>query len=313
MVNIFENSNIDFGVKHTGKVRDTYINGDYTLLVTTDRQSGFDRHLCSVLNKSKVLTETSLYWFEKTKHIINNHVIKQISDESILCQKCDVLPIEFVVRGYLTGSTKTSIWTVYQNGERDYCGIELEDGMVKNQKLSKNVCTPTTKEKDTDRPITAKDIVKEGWLSQEQWDFCSKKALELFEFGQQHAGENGLILVDTKYEFGVNRDGEIILIDEIHTPDSSRYWLLETYDQRMKEGVDPDNFDKEFIRKWFKENCDPYQDEKLPTPPKNIIDILVQKYIDVYEILLGKKFIPNEINNKDLEITKNLHNFLESR
>ena len=209
--------------KYVGKVRDTYeMPGGNLLLLTTDRQSGFDRLLGAIPFKGQVLNRTSLYWFEQTRSIIGNHVISSPHANALVARKCSVLPIEFVVRGYLTGSTDTSIWTQYKNGVRSFCGHALPDGMKKNEPLSANIVTPTTKEKQHDRPITAKEIVDEGWLTQEQWDVCSAKTLELFAFGQKIAAERGLMLVDTKYEFGVASDGEILLIDEIHTPDSSR-------------------------------------------------------------------------------------------
>ena len=215
--NTITESKITTGKKLTGKVRDQYDIGDKIILLTTDRQSAFDRILASIPFKGQVLNQTSAWWFEQTKQIIPNHVIKIPDPNITLAKKCEVFPIEFVVRGYITGSTSTSLWTVYKNGDREYCGNSLEEGMKKNQKLTNNMLTPTTKEKDHDRPISPKDIVKEGWMSQKHWDYCSKKALELFSFGQKVANANGLILVDTKYEMGINKDGEIVLIDEIHT------------------------------------------------------------------------------------------------
>ena len=176
-----------------------------------------------------------------------------------------------MVRGYITGSTSTSLWTVYNNGDREYCGNFLPEGLAKNQKLDKNMLTPTTKEVDHDRPIAPNEIVSEGWMTQEDWNYCSKKALELFEFGQKKAAENGMILVDTKYEMGKDEDGNIVLIDEIHTPDSSRYWIAETYHERMAAKQEPQNIDKEFLRLWFVDNCDPYNDETLPEAPEELI------------------------------------------
>src|ERR1035441_2624458 len=174
--------------KYVGKVRDTYETGDgRLLLVTTDRQSGFDRLLGAIPFKGQVLNRTSLYWFEQTRGIIGNHAIASPHANALIARKCTVLPIEFVVRGYMTGSTDTSIWTKYQNGVRNYCGHALPEGMKKNERLAKNIVTPTTKEKEHDRPITAKEIVAEGWLTAEQWEFASAKTLELFAFGQKIA------------------------------------------------------------------------------------------------------------------------------
>jgi phosphoribosylaminoimidazole-succinocarboxamide synthase len=280
--------------KYTGKVRDTYETNDGRLvLITTDRQSGFDRMLGAIPCKGQVLNRTSLYWFEQTRHIIANHVLASPHANALIARKCRVLPIEFVVRGYMTGSTDTSIWTQYNNGARSYCGHTLPEGMKKNEPLPANIVTPTTKEKTHDRPITAEEIVAEGWLTQTEWEFASSKALELFAFGQKLAAERGLILVDTKYEFGATEDGEILLIDEIHTPDSSRYWIADSYAERVAQGREPDMIDKEFFRLWFRERCDPYKDAVLPTPPDELIVELASRYIQLFESITGESFTPD--------------------
>ena len=288
--NTLTETNLQAGDKRTGKVRDQYDLGDKIALITTDRQSAFDRVLASIPFKGQVLNLTSAWWFEQTKHIIDNQVIDIPDPNVTLAKKCKVFPIEFVVRGYITGSTSTSLWTVYNNGSRDYCGNALEEGLVKNQKLEANMLTPTTKEVDHDRPISPEDIVKEGWMNQEDWDYCSGKALELFSFGQEKAAANGMILVDTKYEMGRDSDGNIVLIDEIHTPDSSRYWIAETYDERMNAGEEPQNIDKEFLRLWFMDNCDPYNDEVLPEAPNELVTELSSRYIYLYETITGGLF-----------------------
>jgi len=292
--NTITETKINKGNKLTGKVRDQYDIGNKIILLTTDRQSAFDRVLTSIPFKGQVLNQTSAWWFEKTKHIISNHVI-DIPDPNItLAKKCKVFPIEFVVRGYITGSTSTSLWTVYKNGDREYCGNILEDGMKKNQKLKQNMLTPTTKEKDHDRPISPKNIVKEGWMSQKDFDYCSNKALKLFSFGQKIAKSNGLILVDTKYEMGIDKNGKITLIDEIHTPDSSRYWIENSYLERIENLQEPENIDKEFLRLWFVNNCDPYNDKALPNAPQDLIIELSKRYIYLYETITGNKFeFPN--------------------
>ena len=288
--NTLTETNLQAGDKRTGKVRDQYDLGDKIALITTDRQSAFDRVLASIPFKGQVLNLTSAWWFEQTKHIIDNQVIDIPDPNVTLAKKCKVFPIEFVVRGYITGSTSTSLWTVYNNGSRDYCGNALEEGLVKNQKLEANMLTPTTKEVDHDRPISPEDIVKEGWMNQEDWDYCSGKALELFSFGQEKAAANGMILVDTKYEMGRDSDGNIVLIDEIHTPDSSRYWIADTYDERMNAGEEPQNIDKEFLRLWFMDNCDPYNDEVLPEAPNELVTELSSRYIYLYETITGGLF-----------------------
>ena len=276
--------------KKTGKVRDQYDLGDQVALITTDRQSAFDRVLASIPFKGQVLNLTSAWWFSQTKHIIPNQVISVPDPNVTLAKKCEVFSIEFVVRGYITGSTSTSLWTVYNNGDREYCGNILSEGLKKNQKLEANMLTPTTKEEHHDRPIAPPEIVSEGWMTQEDWDYCSQKALALFAFGQQKAAEHGLILVDTKYEMGRDTDGTIRLIDEIHTPDSSRYWIAETYDERMSAGQEPQNIDKEFLRLWFVDNCDPYNDKTLPDAPDELVAELSSRYIYLYETITGKAF-----------------------
>ena len=276
--------------KKTGKVRDQYDLGDQVALITTDRQSAFDRVLASIPFKGQVLNLTSAWWFSQTKHIIPNQVISVPDPNVTLAKKCEVFSIEFVVRGYITGSTSTSLWTVYNNGDREYCGNILSEGLKKNQKLEANMLTPTTKEEHHDRPIAPPEIVSEGWMSQEDWDYCSQKALALFSFGQQKAADHGLILVDTKYEMGRDPDGTIRLIDEIHTPDSSRYWIAETYDERMSADQEPQNIDKEFLRLWFVDNCDPYNDKTLPDAPDELVAELSSRYIYLYETITGKVF-----------------------
>ena len=288
--NTLTETNLPNGSKKTGKVRDQYDLGDKVALITTDRQSAFDRILASVPFKGQVLNLTSAWWFDQTKDIIPNQVIDVPDPNVTFAKKCDVFPIEFVVRGYITGSTSTSLWTVYNNGNRTYCGNDLPEGLVKNQKLDGNMLTPTTKEEHHDRPIAPDEIVNEGWMTQEDWDYCSKKALELFAFGQKKAAENEMILVDTKYEMGRDAEGTIRLIDEIHTPDSSRFWIAKTYDERMAVGQEPQNIDKEFLRLWFVDNCDPYNDETLPEAPEELVAELSSRYIYLYETITGGVF-----------------------
>jgi len=288
--NTLTETSLPSGTKRTGKVRDQYDLGDKVSLITTDRQSAFDRILASIPFKGQVLNLTSAWWFDQTKNIIPNQVIGVPDPNVTLAKKCKVFPIEFVVRGYITGSTSTALWTVYNNGDRTYCGNIIPEGLVKNQKLDANMLTPTTKEEHHDRPIAPDEIVNEGWMAQEDWDYCSQKALELFAFGQKKAAENDMILVDTKYEMGRDADGTIQLIDEIHTPDSSRYWIAKTYDERMAAGQEPQNIDKEFLRLWFVDNCDPYNDETLPKAPEELVVELSSRYIYLYETITGGVF-----------------------
>lgn len=196
----------------------------------------------------------------------------------------------------MTGSTDTSLWTHYKAGEREYCGNTFPDGMRKNDRLSTNVITPTTKAVDHDEPITPAEIISRGLMSKSDWEAASSAALALFAFGQQEAAKRGLLLVDTKYEFGKDADGKIVLIDEIHTPDSSRYWLANTYEARHAAGDEPQNIDKEFLRLWFRANCDPYKDEVLPEAPQELVSELSRRYILLYETITGEEFVPASVD-----------------
>lgn len=277
------------GKKYTGKVRDVYVSDDKIFLIATDRQSAFDRNLAHVPFKGQVLTQTSLFWFDNTKDIIKNHILSNPDPNVVVCKKLKVYPIEVIVRGYLTGVTSTAAWTAYSKGEREFCGNILPEGMKKNQKFDTPIVTPTTKD-EHDEKISGEEIVKSGRMTEKEWSFVKKKALELFNRGSEIASKNGLILVDTKYEFGHDNNGEIYLIDEIHTPDSSRYWLNNTYDEKFAKNEEPDYIDKEFLRLWFKDNCDPYKDSVLPDAPEELVIELSKRYIQLYEMITGKDF-----------------------
>ncbi|SIQ75598.1 phosphoribosylaminoimidazole-succinocarboxamide synthase [Alkalispirochaeta americana] len=276
--------------KHRGKVRDRYRAGESLLLVSTDRQSAFDRLLASVPFKGQVLNQTSAWWFDETRDILPNHLEGVPHPNVSVVRHCTPFPIEFVVRGYITGSTETSLWTRYQAGERRYCGIDFPDGLEKHQELPRPVVTPTTKEAK-DRPIAPEEIIAEGWMTRRDWERCRDHALDLFTFGQKKASENGLILVDTKYEMGFDNQGTLRLIDEIHTPDSSRYWIGGTYHERRAAGVSPDHIDKEFLRAWFVAHCDPYRDAILPEAPPELVEELAYRYILLYEAITGRPFL----------------------
>ena len=276
---------------YSGKVRESFELNEVSLaLVTTDRQSAFDRILASVPFKGQVLNMTSAWWFKRTDHIIENHLISVPDPNVSVVRKCKPFPVEFVVRGYITGSSNTSLWMNYAQGIRKYCGIDFPDGLNKNQKLENVVITPTTKSDTGDVPISPEEIVEQGLMSKSHWDFCSAKAIELFTYGQSEAEKKGFILVDTKYEMGLSAKGEVLLIDEVHSPDSSRYWRQPSYESRYKEGKEPENIDKEFLRLWFKNNCDPYKDEKLPEAPTDLIVELALRYIQIFEEITGSNF-----------------------
>jgi phosphoribosylaminoimidazole-succinocarboxamide synthase len=294
-------TSFQLGKKYKGKVRDTYDLGEQLLLITTDRQSAFDRLLAYVPYKGQVLNLTSAWWFKNTKSIVPNHLIAVPHPNVIIAKKCKVFPIEFVVRGYISGTTNTSLWTQYQKGVREYCGLSFAEGLKKNQKLPTPLLTPTTKETEHDRPISPKEIITEGWMTQEEWDEASSYALELFQYGTKVAKQHGLILVDTKYEFGRDEEGRIILVDEIHTPDSSRYWLASNYQERFEAAKEPENIDKEFLRLWFVEHCDPYQDKVLPEPPQELIVTLASRYIQLFEMITGEAFVYAEYSEAHIK------------
>lgn len=277
---------------HQGKVRDIYDLGDALRLVATDRLSGFDRALANIPHKAQVLNQLSAWWFEQTKHLIDNHVIAVDGPTSTRVKRCTVFPIEVVVRGYITGTTNTAMWTLYQQGERQFFATELPDGLHKNQALVKPILTPTTKEADHDRPLSVEMIQSGDWIDPIDWKIISHKALALFEFAQQRVKDRGLILVDTKFEFGRDDTGNILLIDECLTPDSSRYWCAETYEERVADGLEPKNFDKELIRLWYREHCDPYHDTVLPEAPTKLIQTMSHRYIQIFEMITGQQFQP---------------------
>ncbi len=296
----------NLGERKVGKVRDVYIAPDKITLVSTDRHSSFDRIIALIPFKGEVLNKISAFWFDQTKDIIQNHVINIPDPNVLVAKKCKPLPIEAIVRGYITGVTSTSLWTHYKDGKRDFGNFVLPEGMKKNQKLPEPVFTPSTKFEEHDRTLSPQEIVAEGLMEKDLVDKVEKKAKELFVRGQEIALSHGLILVDTKYEFGLDDKGELTLIDEIHTPDSSRYWKADSYDERFNKGEDPEYFDKEFLRIWFKDNCDPYKDEKLPDAPVEMVAELSRRYIEIYETITGKPFDHDLSQTTEERITKNM-------
>ena len=293
---------------YTGKVRDVHDVGFNVLsMVHSNRQSAFDRHICAIPRKGTVLTATSAWWFKNTRHIVPNHYLDSY-ENVMLVQKCEPFKVEVVVRGYITGSTKTSLWTHYNNGVRTYCGITFPEGLYKNKKLEKNVLTPTTKG-DVDIPMSPEDLISNGYITKEEWDYVGPKALELFSFGQEVALKKGLLLVDTKYEFGRTMDGKIVLIDEIHTCDSSRYWIAESYDYLMATGQEPIKLDKDIIRDYIRARCDPYN-EPLPDIPQNLVDKVQREYLWFYNALTGETISPvrRDVFSQEEYITDYLEN-----
>jgi phosphoribosylaminoimidazole-succinocarboxamide synthase len=276
---------------HTsGKVRESYDLPDgRRILITTDRLSAFDIILTSVPFKGEVLTQIARFWFDATRDICPNHVLEFPDPNVTVCRRLDMLPIEMVVRGYLAGSTGTSILTQYKRGAREMYGHKFPDGMRDNQRLPQAIITPTTKGTEHDEPLTEQEIVARGLLSAAHWQEVSRAALALFARGQEIAASRGLILVDTKYEFGLAPDGRVTLADEIHTPDSSRYWFQDGYQVAFASGKPPPSLDKDLIRRWVSDRCDPYK-EKVPEIPPEIVAQASAAYIEVYERMTGKDF-----------------------
>jgi len=275
-----------------GKVRDSYDLPDgRRVMVATDRQSAFDIVLAAVPNKGQVLNETAKFWFEKTGDICPNHVVDFPDPNVAVAKRLDMLPIEMVVRDYMTGSTETSIWPMYERGERMLYGHEFPDGLTRNQKLPGTILTPTTKaaQGDHDAPITATEIVEQNLLSQKVWDELAELSLAIFARGREISAANGLILVDTKYEFGVDGDGRITLADEVHTPDSSRYWMTDSYEARMAARENPESLDKEFLRLWISARCDPYKDPIPDIPGETLLEFSA-KYVKLFEQVTGQTF-----------------------
>ncbi|MBN2631519.1 MAG: phosphoribosylaminoimidazolesuccinocarboxamide synthase [Rhodobacteraceae bacterium] len=284
-----------------GKVRDCYDlpptpdhPGGTRILISSDRISAFDRILAAIPYKGQVLTQTARFWFDHTADICPNHVVAYPDPNVVIGQRVTILPVEIVVRGYLAGTTSTSILTQYRNGLRSMYGHSLPDGLRDNQVLPQPIITPTSKAFDGghDEPLTPDQIISQGLLSAAQWELVASHALALFDRGQKMAADRGLILVDTKYEFGTDHEGQILLADEIHTPDSSRYWLADGYDAAFATGSRPPSFDKDVIRAWVNDRCDPYTDP-IPEIPADMIARTAQVYIDAYEAITGLTFRPD--------------------
>ncbi len=280
------------GTKHQGKVRDYYKINKERILVTTDRISAFDRVLGYIPYKGQVLNQLSNFWFKKTADIVNNHLINVPHPNVAIVKDARPYPVEMVVRGYITGVTTTSIWYSYEKGERVIYGIKFPEGLRKNQKLKRPIITPTTKAEHGlhDERLTHEEILKKKLISPSILKQMEKAALALYERGNKICNKRGLILVDTKYEFG-DYKGKLVLIDEIHTPDSSRFWKAENYRQRFEKGLEPENFDKEFFRIWYVRRG--YRGDG--NPPRMSLQLQIKtaiRYIKIFEMITGQKFIP---------------------
>jgi phosphoribosylaminoimidazole-succinocarboxamide synthase len=297
----FNSSHLPLPGKNSGKVRDWYLMEEgKRLLVTTDRLSAFDRVLAAVPFKGQVLNQLSAWWFERSRPVIANHMVTVPDPNAMVVLEVKPLPIEVIVRGYITGVTSTALWYRYSLGEREIYGYQFPDGLQKNQPLPQAIITPTTKGGPTghDERLTCAEVVSKGHLAADIWDQIQVSALQLFAFGQEIARKAGLILVDTKYEFGQTPDGQVVLIDEVHTPDSSRFWKLSTYDQRLAEGKEPELYDKEFVRLAY--TARGYRGDGVPPQlPDSTWVEASQLYVSIYEMLTGNTFVPGSYPVQD--------------
>lgn len=301
------------GEKMHGKVRDIYTQGGELVLITTDRLSAFDRILGVVPYKGQVLNQLAAFWFEQTRTIIGNHLITVPDPNVTIARRCQPLPVEVVVRGYITGVTQTALWVRYSQGERTIYGLDFPDGLQKNDALPTPIITPTTKGGATghDERITSAQVVAMGLATESQWTQICAAAVAVFQRGQAIARQVGLILVDTKYEFGVTPAGEVLLIDEVHTPDSSRFWLADSYAARHAAGQEPENFDKEFVRLYYA--AQGYRGDGEPVPlPAELAVQAAQRYIRTYELLTGQPFVPGDLPAA-ARIEQNLRAWVENK
>jgi phosphoribosylaminoimidazole-succinocarboxamide synthase len=301
-----ETSFPELGEKYEGKVRDCYVRDGRRTLIATDRISAFDVVLGTIPFKGQVLNQMAAFWFEATANLVPNHVINVPDPTVTVARECQLLPVEFVMRAYLTGVTSTSIWTHYSKGGRSFCGHDLPDGMKKNQRLPKAILTPSTKAEkgQHDQSVSRAEILEMGVLSAADFDAAAEMCARVFAFGQQEALRRGLILVDTKYEIGRRPDGALCFIDEVHTPDSSRYWYADDYDARFARGDEPRGLDKEYVRRTLAD-----QGYKGDGPvPKLADDVRVEaarRYIQVCELVTGRPFVP-DTQEPTARIRKNL-------
>lgn len=295
------------GRGYKGKVRDNYTTTDgRRFLVVTDRISAFDRVLGTLPFKGQVLNQLAAYWFDTTKDLVPNHLLSVPDPNVMECVECVPLDVEMVVRAYLTGVSSTSILTAYDNGAREFCGHKLPDGLKPHERLPQPILTPTTKARDGahDQNASREEIIASGAVNAKDFDVAAAHAMALFRFGEKACAARGLILVDTKYEFGKTPDGRIVVIDEIHTPDSSRFWYSRSYEERQRAGKTPESFDKEYVRRWLVDQN--YRGEG--TPPKIADEVRLEaarRYIEACDTIRGEPFVPN-LEAPNARIEKNL-------
>ncbi len=291
-----DETNLPLPGKQSGKVRDWYqLGGGRRLLITTDRLSAFDRILARVPFKGQVLNQLSAWWFDQTRDIIANHKIEVPDPNALIAIEVEPFVVEVIVRGYITGVTTTALWYRYSLGERDIYGYHFPEGLRKNDMLPEPIITPTTKGGPTghDERLTCAEVVERNLLDAKTWNQVQVAALAIFKRGQEIARKAGLILVDTKYEFGRVPDGTVMLIDEVHTPDSSRFWKIDSYAERFAKGEEPENFDKEFVRLAYA-NQGYRGDGPIPPMPNDLWVAASRRYVTIYEMLTGQIFEPGD-------------------
>jgi len=302
-----EGTDLTIGSKYTGKVRDNYSRDGKRTIVVSDRLSTFDVVVGTIPFKGQVLNQMAEYWFDETRDFAPSHMISAPDPNVMLVHECEPLMAEFVMRAYLTGVTNTSIWYAYERGAREFCGHALPDGMKQHQRLPEPLLTPSTKaaKGDHDVSIAREDLIAQKLISEDHFDRCAAIARQLFAFGQKRAAERGLILVDTKYEMGLAPSGDILVIDEIHTPDSSRYWFAGDYEDRMAKGEAPRSLDKEYVRRWFVDEHN-YSGDGAPPPLTDEVRVeAAKRYIGTYELITGREFVP-DIEDPIPRIARNL-------
>jgi len=283
--------------RYDGKVRDCFIDRERgeRVIVVTDRLSAFDAVVGTIPFKGQVLNQLAQFWFEQTKSIAPNHMLRVPDPNVMVARECEPLPVELVMRAYLTGVTSTSIWKAYEAGARTFCGHALPEGMKKNQPLPRPILTPSTKaaKGDHDVSVSKDELLAMGRIKPELFDRAAAIAEKLFAAGQAHAARRGLILADTKYEMGLAPDGTITVIDEIHTPDSSRYWYAEDYEARLAKGEEPRSLDKEYVRRWLAGEAKWTGDGPAPVMPAEVRCEAARRYIASYELVTGTTFQPD--------------------
>jgi phosphoribosylaminoimidazole-succinocarboxamide synthase len=280
------------GRREEGKVRDSYVGEKRRTIVVTDRVSCFDVVVGTIPAKGQVLNQLAAFWFEKTRAVAPNHLISVPDPNVSLVRELSVLPVEFVMRGYLTGVTSTSIWTAYERGDEFYCGHRLPKGLTKHERLPEPLLTPTTKARkgDHDEPVSRAEVIERGLVSEALYDRAAELAARLFRAGQEWAESRGLILADTKYELGLDETGTLVVADEVHTPDSSRYWYKDGYERALRQGGDPQALDKEYVRRWLVERG--YRGEgKPPVLTDEVRCEAARRYIEAYERVTGQLFV----------------------